>query len=60
MIPENAIGEAKERKRTIEGRKISEGTRKKLLDAVDELDGPESDAVREIAHILTGDDRFEK
>jgi len=62
MLPDKAIEKQQKevRENRVDRRKVSEKSRQELKDAIDELEGSEADAVRELAHIVTGDDRFEK
>ena len=62
MLPDKAIEKQQKevRENRVDRRKVSEKSRQELKDAIDELGGSEADAVRELAHIVTGDDRFEK
>ena len=62
MIPEDAVNEKENRdkKNQLDRRKVSEKSRQKLESAIEELEGSEAAVIRELAHIVTGDDRFEK
>lgn len=62
MLPDKAIEKQQKevRENRVDRRKVSEKSRQELKDAIDKLEGSEADAVRELAHIVTGDDRFEK
>jgi len=62
MIPEETIEQRKddEEKNNVDRRKISEESLKSLAADIDEIDDPETkSAVKDLAHIVTGDDRFE-
>ena len=61
MLPDKARDKRKRETRTnrVDRRKVSEKSKQKLEDAINELEGSEAVAVRELAHIVTGDDRFD-
>lgn len=62
MLPDKARDKRRQETRTnrVDRRKVSEKSRQKLEDVINELEGSEADAIRELAHIVTGDDRFEQ
>jgi len=61
-LPDNAADEVKQRKRanSVDRRRVSEGTLSAIDDALGQIDDPDAaDAIRGLAHIMTGDDRFD-
>lgn len=61
-LPDNAVDEVKQRKRanSVDRRRVSEETLSAIDDALDQIDDPDAtDAIRELAHVVTGDDRFD-
>ena len=62
MLPDSAIGEAQARRQQndIDRSRVSEESRQALADAIESVDDPDAAAaLSEVAHILTGDDRFD-
>ena len=63
MLPDNAADEARKNREEnkLDRRKVDNKTIKKLEKAIKNIDDPDAaDTVRELAHVITGDNRFEK
>ena len=61
-LPNNAADEKRtEDEQHIQDRRlISDDSKEKVENGIEQVDDPDAaDALRELAHILTGDDRFE-
>jgi len=62
MLPDNAIDEVKEEdhKNSVDRRKISDESVEKITSAIKSIDNDDTkDALKEIAHIITGNNKFE-
>ena len=63
MIPNNAVDEAREHRadNDLARDRVLEPNRRRLVDAIEQVEDDEARvALRELAHIVTGDDRFER
>ena len=63
MIPNNAVDEARQNRADNElaRDRVLEPNRRRLADAIGRVEDDEARvALRELAHIVTGDDRFEE
>ena len=61
MIPNNAVDEARQNRadNDLARDRVLEPNRRRLVDAIEQVDDDEARvALRELAHIVTGDDRF--
>ena len=62
MIPNNAVDEARQHRadNDLARDRVLEPNRRRLVDAIEQVEDDEARAaLRELAHIVTGDDRFE-
>ena len=63
MIPNNAVDEARQNRaeNDLARDRVLEPNRQRLADAIEQVEDDEARAaLRELAHIVTGDDRFER
>ena len=63
MIPNNAVDEARQHRaeNDLARDRVLEPNRRRLADAIEQVEDDEARAaLRELAHIVTGDDRFER
>lgn len=63
MIPENIINEKKksDEQNNLDRRKVTEKSLQELEDDIEKIeDAATKSAMRDLAHIVTGDDRFDK
>ena len=63
MIPNNAVDEARQHRadNDLARDRVLEPNRRRLADAIEQVEDEEARvALRELAHIVTGDDRFER
>ena len=63
MIPNNAVDEARQNRadNDLARDRVLEPNRRRLVDAIEQVEDEEARAaLRELAHIVTGDDRFER
>ena len=63
MIPNNAVDEARQNRaeNDLARDRVLEPNRRRLADAIEQVEDDEARAaLRELAHIVTGDDRFER
>ena len=63
MIPNNAVDEARQHRadNDLARDRVLEPNRRRLVDAIEQVEDDEARvALRELAHIVTGDDRFER
>ena len=63
MIPNNAVDEARQNRadNDLARDRVLEPNRRRLADAIEQVEDEEARvALRELAHIVTGDDRFER
>ena len=63
MIPNNAVDEARQNRadNDLTRDRVLEPNRQRLADAIEQVEDEEARAaLRELAHIVTGDDRFER
>lgn len=61
MIPNNAVDEARQHRadNDLARDRVLEPNRRRLADAIEQVEDDEARvALRELAHIVTGDDRF--
>ena len=61
MIPNNAVDEARQHRadNDLARDRVLEPNRRRLADAIEQVEDEEARAaLRELAHIVTGDDRF--
>jgi len=62
LIPNDTVDEKREsrKKNRLDRRKIDDETKDEVENALDQIRNPHTrEALKEIAHILTGDDRFD-
>ena len=63
MLPNNAVDEARQNRadNDLARDRVLEPNRRRLADAIEQVEDDEARAaLRELAHIVTGDDRFER